>query len=191
MALAYKNKKAQAIKNNVTDPAMQIQYYNGLGVVKPETEQSYHKFKMQSIYGVPLPPEGISMKANPLYGKQILDIRDNILKADPNLQNYIQTLYNSYQPDSISRDMAAPLLQRRTGGNSNFDASYLTSNTQWTKAPEGNWMMGMQDGGIMKLQNAEKKRINTAAKGFNDYIINVTLSKSGGSAQGNWLNKYN
>ena len=76
------------------------------------------------------------------------------------------------------------------GGNANFDASYLTSNTQWIKAPEGNWMMGMQDGGIMKLQNAEKKRINTAAKGFNDYIINVTLSKSGGSAQGNWLNKY-
>ena len=121
MAAAYKKKMDEAKANNVTDPAMQIQYYNGLGMVYPKTERDYHKFDMSSIYGVPLTPEGISMKENPLYGKRILDLKENVLMADPTLQKYIQDTYNSYTPQAKDRDSfkafeQAPLLTNKYGG---------------------------------------------------------------------------
>jgi hypothetical protein len=97
-------KISQAKKNRIKEPAMQIQYYNGLGRVFPDTEKDYHGFSMQSIYGVPLPPQGISMKENPLYGKRILDLRDNVILSDPNLQKYIQRVNESYLPIQLAPD---------------------------------------------------------------------------------------
>jgi hypothetical protein len=47
---------------------------------------------MQSIYGVPLPKEGIDMRKNPLYGKRVLDLRDNVLRKDEQLANYIKNI---------------------------------------------------------------------------------------------------
>jgi len=85
---AYLNKMKRADQLKITDPELRLQVYNGLGLIKPETEQKYHGFKMKKIYGVPVPQEGLSMKKNPLYGKQIIDIRDNVLRQNPEVVNY-------------------------------------------------------------------------------------------------------
>ena len=95
---AYLNKMKRADQLNITDPELRLQVYNGLGMIKPETEQSYHKFKMKKIYGVPVPDTGINMKKNPLYGRQVIDIRDNVLRQNPEVVNYIESLYGGDNP---------------------------------------------------------------------------------------------
>jgi LysM repeat protein len=102
-ARSYKTKMNYADKLGIKDPALRIQVYNGLGKVVPETEQDYHGFKMQSIYGVPIPKGGIDMKKNPLYGKRIMDIRDNILSRDTALLNYIKEYSSGGQRSWLDR----------------------------------------------------------------------------------------
>jgi len=67
--------------------------YNGLGTVTPDTEKDYHGFRMKKIYGVPVPASGINMRKNPLYGKQIVDIRDNVLKQNPEFLKLVDEYY--------------------------------------------------------------------------------------------------
>ena len=48
-----------------------------------------------AFYGVPIPNTGfIDMMKNPLYGKEILDIRDNIIKKNKDIQNMVDTINN-------------------------------------------------------------------------------------------------
>lgn len=102
---AYITKMKKADRLGLTDEALRLQVYNGLGVIKPSTEQDYHGFKMKKIYGVPVPNEGISMKKNPLYGKQIMDLRDNVLNQNPEYVNYLNAAYNSKNPVPVYSDI--------------------------------------------------------------------------------------
>lgn len=104
--LAYKEKMKTAKRLGIKDEAKKLQVYNGLGKIFPNTEQDYHGFKMKKVYGVPVPEEGISLKENPLYGKQIIDLRDNVLKQNETLQKYIDSTYNAPYPiyDPIYRE---------------------------------------------------------------------------------------
>ena len=86
-----KDKLNWAEKDSVFDRASALQYYNGTGPLFPETEQGYHGYKMQKAYGVPIPKEGLSMKEHPLYGKEIGDIIEGILKHN----TYINELISS------------------------------------------------------------------------------------------------
>lgn len=119
---AYLNKMREADRLKITNPEMRLQVYNGLGVIRPETEQNYHKFKMKKIYGVPVPEKGISMKKNPLYGKQVIDIRENVLKQNPEVVNYIESLYG--EGDAPKKAMggsipgATGMMYKRTGAPS-------------------------------------------------------------------------
>lgn len=66
--------------------AYRLQGYNGYGTIKKghaDLEGS------GSIYGIPIPEEGINMKKNPLYGKRIIDIMNNTLKKNPQLKDMI------------------------------------------------------------------------------------------------------
>jgi hypothetical protein len=90
---AYMNKMAEADRLGITDPYTRLQVYNGLGKIFPSTEQKYHGFKMKKIYGVPVPQGGLNLRDNPLYGKQVIDIRENVLKQNPKLVEYIDSLY--------------------------------------------------------------------------------------------------
>ena len=90
---AYMNKMKEADRLKITDPYTRLQVYNGLGKIFPSTEQKYHGFKMKKIYGVPVPQEGLNLRDNPLYGKQVVDIRENVLKQNPKLVEYIDSLY--------------------------------------------------------------------------------------------------
>lgn len=90
---AYMNKMAEADRLGITDPYTRLQVYNGLGKIFPSTEQKYHGFKMKKIYGVPVPQGGLNLRDNPLYGKQVIDIRENVLKKNPEVVQYLDSLY--------------------------------------------------------------------------------------------------
>jgi hypothetical protein len=92
---AYQDKMKTANRLKYKDPYLRLQVYNGLGKVYPETEQWYHGFKANSFYGVPVPKTGLDLKKNPLYGKQIVDLRDNVLKKNPEFVKFITEAYNS------------------------------------------------------------------------------------------------
>lgn len=94
----YKSKMKLADRLNIEDPALRLQVYNGLGTITPKTEKDYHGFEMQKIYGVPIPKEGINMKKNPLYGKQVIDIRDNVLAKNPEYLQYMDSIYKAPVP---------------------------------------------------------------------------------------------
>jgi len=47
---------------------------------------------MKKVYGVDIPPEGISMKENPLYGKRVEDIRNNILLQNTDLVRLVDSV---------------------------------------------------------------------------------------------------
>lgn len=86
----YKDKMKTADRLGIGDEATRIQTYNGLGTVKPSTEMGYHGFQMKSIYGVPLTEKGIDMKKNPLYGKRILDLRNNVIMQNKMIRDYVE-----------------------------------------------------------------------------------------------------
>lgn len=96
---AYKLKMKEADRLGIKDPALRLQVYNGLGTIYPSTENKYHGFNMKKIYGVPVPKEGINMKKNPLYGKQVMDIRDNVLAKNPEYMQYIDSIYKAPVPN--------------------------------------------------------------------------------------------
>ena len=86
----FKDKMKTADRLGIEDEATRIQAYNGLGMIKPDTEKSYHGYKMDSIYGVPLTEEGIDMKKNPLYGKRILDLTNNVIMQNKMIRDYVE-----------------------------------------------------------------------------------------------------
>ena len=92
---AYQDKMKTANRLKLKDPYARLQVYNGRGKVYPTTEQWYHGFKANSFYGVPVPKTGIDLSKNPLYGKQIVDLRDNVLKKNPDFVKFITETYNS------------------------------------------------------------------------------------------------
>ena len=91
-------------KKHEKDELRQIQYYNGADHIYPYTENELRNGKDTKMwYGVPVPPEGIDMMENPLYGTQIVDLRDNILKKNEVINNYIKSwtpgIYEQYLED--------------------------------------------------------------------------------------------
>lgn len=74
------------------DEARVLQTFNGLGEVFPSTEKGYHGFEMKAIYGVPLPEDGIDLADNPLYGINVIDLRDNVLKKNPEIKKIIDSV---------------------------------------------------------------------------------------------------
>lgn len=96
----YKKKYANSLGFN--SPELELQTFNGLGKVFRNTERRYHGFDMDKIYGVPIPKEGIDMKKNPLYGKRVIQLKNDIIDKDPyinKLIDYYADFYNN--PDSV------------------------------------------------------------------------------------------
>jgi hypothetical protein len=86
----FKQKTEEAKKLGYSDEAHQIQAYNGLGNLYPDTESEYYKYhKNNQFYGVPVTKEGLSMKKNPLYGKEIINLRDSVIKQNPGIMKLI------------------------------------------------------------------------------------------------------
>ena len=75
-----------------------LQAYNGYGKVGANTENDYHGYDMKSIYGVDIPKEGIDMSKNPLYGKRVLDYRENIVKKNADINKLVESTKASRNP---------------------------------------------------------------------------------------------
>lgn len=78
------------IANNLgkSGEAAQIQAYNGYGKVGQNTEG-----RQRMMYGIDVTHNPIDMNKTPVYGKRIIDIRDNILKKNPEIAKIVsQTL---------------------------------------------------------------------------------------------------
>ena len=111
LVLAIKDKLAYANRLGIKDEATKIQAYNGLGNVYPSTESGYHGFNMQKIYGVPLSKQGINMRKNPLYGKRIIDLRENVVKNNPTVKEYIRKVKSHPFSGQIDETVPNPLSQ--------------------------------------------------------------------------------
>lgn len=70
---------------NKKSEADRIQAYNGYGKVGSHTEGEH-----KSYYGIDVSKEPIDMNKNPVYGKRIIDIRDNIIKKNPELVKLVE-----------------------------------------------------------------------------------------------------
>jgi hypothetical protein len=65
-----------------------LQGYNGYGKIKrghADLEGA------TSIYGYPIPAGGLDLKANPLYGKTVISLRDEVLKNNADIKNLVDT----------------------------------------------------------------------------------------------------
>jgi hypothetical protein len=81
-----------------TDPAMQIQSWNGLGVLGGKG--SYTK-SGDTLYGEKLP---IDTRKNPVYGKRILDIVDGVINQSPDIQDSIQKNIDDFNFSKQTQD---------------------------------------------------------------------------------------
>lgn len=82
-----KDKLDYAKRLGKTDEAAQIQAFNGYGKVGSHTEG-----RQKMMYGVDVSKAPIDMNKTPLYGHRIIDIRENILKKNPEIVKLVQTL---------------------------------------------------------------------------------------------------
>lgn len=141
-----KSKIDSANKLGIKDEDTILQTYNGLGKIYPETEQGYHGFKMKKIYGVDVPKEGIDMRKNPLYGKRIIDLRENVLKQNPKLVEYVETIVGKVNPftGQTEKETNQYLPQFQQGGEfSENELAFLSeiaikdNNGYWDKSNKG------------------------------------------------------
>jgi hypothetical protein len=163
---AYKEKMKLSDKLGIKDPALRLQVYNGLGTITPKTEKDYHGFEMKKIYGVPVPKEGINMKKNPLYGKQVMDIRDNVLAKNPEYLRYMDSIYKAPVPkymEDIKVNKPSLLPDLAMGGSipGAVGFSYARTNDPapsngpyakktMASAQNGGWLDQYKEGGVIK-----------------------------------------
>ena len=185
---AYNAKMKEADRLGITDPAMRLQVYNGLGTITPSTEKDYHGFEMQKIYGVPIPKGEISMKKNPLYGKQVLDIRDNVLAKNPEYIKYMDSIYKTpvpnakynivpgpkmHQKSKIEKEKLTPLKKKEMGGNIPGSVGFTYARTKGIPS-EGPYakktMPSAQEGKTITLDEGDgkKRKILTDSKEYAD-----------------------
>lgn len=85
-----KEKMDYGKKLGFADEAHQIQAYNGLGKLKSSLKVN-GVLQPAKFYGLNVNPgQALDMRENPLYGKTIQDLRDNLIKTNPDIQRMIQ-----------------------------------------------------------------------------------------------------
>jgi len=79
--------KINHAKNNLgkTNEPDLIQSWNGYGVISPKSEDNTNTY-----YGMNVGSKPLNMNKNPVYGKRVIDIRENIIKKNPDLQKLVR-----------------------------------------------------------------------------------------------------
>lgn len=97
VAIALRDKIKYAKQLGFKDEASQLQAYNGYGTITKRTFGGADK-----AYGVPI-GEGIDMKKNPLYGKRLVELKNDI-SSIPEIKKMVGTnqSINSGQPNPLS-----------------------------------------------------------------------------------------
>lgn len=113
---AFIKSRETADRLKLKDEYTRLQVYNGLGMITPDTEKNYHGFRMKKIYGVEVPESGINMRENPLYGKQIVDLRDNVLRKNPEFLSLVDSYYDEKKTGgSYQTNQEISMYEWRTG----------------------------------------------------------------------------
>jgi len=81
LARAYQTKQNDAKRLGITEEAKRILLYNGNRLTT-------------NSYGVKVPKGGINLSSNPLYGKDVLDYRDNVYKKNSGLMEKVANTVN-------------------------------------------------------------------------------------------------
>lgn len=68
--------------------AEQIQAWNGYGKVTPSSELGGNMY-----YGIDVSKTPLDMNTNPVYGKRIIDLRDNVIKKNPEIAAIVQSYF--------------------------------------------------------------------------------------------------
>lgn len=84
------------------DEGQRLQAYNGYGKIGANND-----IGAKQLYGIDLTKNTIDMAKTPLYGKTIVDVRDNIIKANAEIQELINA--HNLPDDEISGVEAIPL----------------------------------------------------------------------------------
>lgn len=102
-----KDKFEHGKKLGKTNDADIIQAFNGYGKVGKDTEG-----RNKSMYGIDVTHHDIDMNKTPLYGERIVDIRDNILKKNPEIVKIVDGEKNNvaFQEEEGSRKGAVETL---------------------------------------------------------------------------------
>lgn len=87
----FKEKQGLAKKLGKTDDAAIIQAWNGYG-----------KLGGKEYYGIDATKSPIDMGKNPVYGKRVVDIRDNIIKANPQIVDMVNQATKTNKPFDYS-----------------------------------------------------------------------------------------
>jgi len=120
-----KQKMKIANKLGIKDEAGRLQAYNGYGIIsgKPYSDPDNPSNYPRKMYGVDV-GDGVSARKNPLYGKRIIDLRENIIKKNSDIQklvggndadnlNAIQNPDNGYVAQNSSTSVAMTPEQQR------------------------------------------------------------------------------
>ncbi len=83
---ALKNKFAYAGKLGKQTEAEQIQSWNGYGKIGKTTEG-----RQNSFYGIDVSQTPLDLNTNPVYGKRVIDLRDNVIKKNPAIVQMIES----------------------------------------------------------------------------------------------------
>lgn len=85
LAKIIKSKMTEGKNLGFHDEARQIQMFNGMGKIFPRSNVGH-----ESYYGIPVSKENpLDMRKNPVYGRTIQDLRDNVIMKSPELQKLI------------------------------------------------------------------------------------------------------
>lgn len=75
-----------------------LQGYNGYGTISRGHADLEGANK---IYGQPIPQGGLNLRKNPLYGKRVIDIRDNVIRKNPQVVSEIENAIPLYKPKDL------------------------------------------------------------------------------------------
>ena len=79
----WKDKKKLAQKLGKMSEEEMIQAWNGFGKITPKSNE----YGTDSLYGIKLP---IDFNANPIYGKRVIDLRENVIKKNPEIVKMVE-----------------------------------------------------------------------------------------------------
>lgn len=105
-----KEKMKQGKARGKTDEASILQAWNGYGKFQAMGDEDGN----QSLYGIDLaklPNKTLDMNENPVYGKRIIDLRDNVIKQHPEIQSMIKDIYGG-DPIHATQDHIKEAMQK-------------------------------------------------------------------------------
>jgi len=82
--------------------AKMVQMYNGMGTLTQGAVGG------KKAYGIEIPDEGIKMRENPLYGKRVEDVRNNILMQNEELVSFVESLMKDYPQPTFPSTLYKP-----------------------------------------------------------------------------------